>query len=158
MGGVNSSTARSWRVEFKRNDIGEKELIKIRDNLNSLKNPEFIPNSLTLIGLLKATECRTNLGITVDPDSLPDEKEILENRVGANPIRKECMSLLGEILNTKYKDREESDKNIINDICPGPTDKMVRLIRNHNRLLIAQGLSPINMPNCRSRAIDMGLE
>ncbi len=62
MGSVNSSTARSWRVEFKRNGIGENELIKIRDSLVSLKNPEFIPNSLTLIGLLKANECKTSLG------------------------------------------------------------------------------------------------
>ena len=65
MGGVNSSTARAWRIEFKRSGIGEKELIFIRENLSKLEKPEYVPNSLTLIAILKkevVKGCRTILG------------------------------------------------------------------------------------------------
>lgn len=158
MGNVNSATARSWRVEFKRNGISESGLIEIRNNLTQLKNPEFIPNSLTLIALLKDNnECRPRLGQEIDPETLPTEKEILAKRESTRPIKNECMKLISEILHRKYKEKKPENKILINKLCPGPSNKMVRLIHNHNKLLISLGKEAINMPNCKKRAHEMGL-
>lgn len=152
MEGVTGKVARAWRSEFKRNGVGEKELITIRESLAKLKNPEFIPTSLTLINLLKNNECRTHLGQEINPDSLPTEKEILANREVTETIRGECMGLINEILKREEQPKKEKPKSWLEKYAPGPTDRMALLVHNHNKILMSYGKSPLNYPRCAKRA------
>lgn len=159
MNGVNGAVARSWRVEFKKNAITPNEIVFMRDNLILLNSPEFIPNSITLIALCRnqKEELRPALGHNINPDSLPSKEEILNKRTKTASIRSECMELINEMVNRKQPEKHEKSISRTSQIAPGPSDRMVRLVFNHNKLLIMQGLSPLNFPQCKSRAFELGL-
>ena len=145
----------SWRNDFANASIMPESIKYIRENLYKLDNPEFIPKPATLIKLAKSANTnRTFLGQSVEAKTLPTRKEIIKTRMETAGMATECLDAVYDIILKKkrtVKPKTERKEKYM------PTDTMVRLVHNHNRLLISQGSNPVNFPNCKKRAMVMGL-
>lgn len=148
MGGVNSKTARAWRVEFKRANLTPKDVVYMRENLHQLENPAFIPNSIQLKSLIAKHNklCRPKLSTEINPSDLPSGEHTKQQRVATGTMREDCLNLMSDVLEEKRPEvnKSQTDK---------PSERMVKLIANHNRLLINQGLAPLNLKNCKKIAM-----
>jgi len=141
MGGVNSTTAKEWRMEFKNSGIGEKEINYIRKHLDELERPEFIPNSLTVAQIYKkkSKECRPILGQVVDLKSLSSIDQIQTKRKNTKSSRDEAFNLIRELVGT---DQLKTELKL--EPAYQPTERMKKLIIQHNRMMISMNLQPLD--------------